>query len=259
MQPEILTEQRADLASGARGSPKRCGDRLRDRDRAGVGQRAVVEAGAGDDVGDRGRHWRWRAPSDQARRRQSGTVVQRHMRQDQVLLMADADLVEGELLGEVGDGLHLLAGGVARDAADRLQRDRQRGVAGHPVRVEVLRDPAGKAGSAAFAASRARSSPAAAASAAGRNRPRCGDLLGRHGVEEPPFETRELLLDVGESSSAGLVDEDLDARLVLVVAPAVAVVDAHDRFEIGEQVSPGQELADEPCRSSACGRGRRRR
>ena len=28
------------------------GDALRDRDRAGVGERAVVEAGAGDDVGD---------------------------------------------------------------------------------------------------------------------------------------------------------------------------------------------------------------
>ena len=45
-------------------------------------------------------------------------------------------------------------------------------------------------------------------------------------------------------SDAGLVDEDLDARLVLVVAAAVQVVDAQDRLEIGEQILLGQEVAD---------------
>ena len=43
----------------------------------------------------------------------------------------------------------------------------------------------------------------------------------------------DLSLDVFESF---LVDEDLDARLVLVVAPPIAVVDAQDALEIGEQV-----------------------
>ena len=38
----------------------------------------------------------------------------RHMRQDQVLLMADADLVEGVFLGEIGDRFHLAVAGVAR-------------------------------------------------------------------------------------------------------------------------------------------------
>ena len=38
--------------------------------------------------------------------------------------------------------------------------------------------------------------------------------------------------------------QDLDAGLVDVVAPAVAVVDAQDRVEIGEQVPRGQEFVD---------------
>ena len=53
--------------------------------------------------------------------------------------------------------------------------------------------------------------------------------LGGHRVDE--------LLPLG-------LDEDLDARLVEVVAPAVAVVDAHDRLDEDEDLLPGQELAD---------------
>ena len=51
MQPEILIFSCADVLL-----PKRVGealgDSLGDRDRAGGGERAIVEAGAGDDVGD---------------------------------------------------------------------------------------------------------------------------------------------------------------------------------------------------------------
>ena len=43
--------------------------------------------------------------------------------------------------------------------------------------------------------------------------------------------------------------EDLDARLVFVVAPAEAVIDPQDRLEIGEQIGARQKgahgLADE--------------
>ena len=38
--------------------------------------------------------------------------------------------------------------------------------------------------------------------------------------------------------------QDLDARLVDVVAPAMAVVDPQDRFEVGEQIRPRQKVAD---------------
>ena len=53
----------------------------------------------------------------------------------------------------------------------------------------------------------------------------------------------ELGLDrVDELLPLGL-DEDLDPRLVHVVAPAVAVVDADDRLDEDEDLLPGQELA----------------
>src|SRR5205085_5716043 len=41
------------------------------------------------------------------------------------------------------------------------------------------------------------------------------------------------------------LDEDLDPRLVRVVAPAVAVVDADDRLDEDEDLLPRQELADD--------------
>ena len=63
------------------------------------------------------------------------------MRQDQVLLVADADLVEGVFLGDVGDRLHLAVAGVARRFADALQRDRHRGIVGMAVGDDVLVEP----------------------------------------------------------------------------------------------------------------------
>ena len=49
-------------------------------------------------------------------------------------------------------------------------------------------------------------------------------------------------VDGAEAVDAALLDEDLDPRLVNVVAPAVPVVDAQDRLEVREQMGPGQEL-----------------
>ena len=54
----------------------------------------------------------------------------------------DAHLVEGIALGEVGDRVHLVGGGVAGHAADRLQRDGDDGVARLLVRMRVARHPA---------------------------------------------------------------------------------------------------------------------
>ncbi|MNY68766.1 hypothetical protein D3C86_2065880 [compost metagenome] len=64
------------------------------------------------------------------------------MRQDQVLLVADTDLVEGILLGDVCNSLHLRVGRVPRNAADRLQRDRHHAVVRMLVRLHVLVNPA---------------------------------------------------------------------------------------------------------------------
>src|SRR5688572_26559044 len=42
-----------------------------------------------------------------------------------------------------------------------------------------------------------------------------------------------------------LLHQDLDARLVLVVAASITVVDPQNRVEVSEQVSPWQELSDD--------------
>ena len=49
---------------------------------------------------------------------------------------------------------------------------------------------------------------------------------------------------LAEALHAVFLHHELDARLVDVVAAAVAVVGAQHRFEVGEQMLPGQELAD---------------
>ncbi len=78
-------------------------------------------------------------------------------------------------------------------------------------------------------------------------------------VSTPPLTSAILGLDLfADLVDAGLVDQDLDARLVLVVAAAVAVVDAQDALEIGEQMLVLARTAGSAWRSSACGPGRRR-
>src|SRR5438105_7398155 len=49
---------------------------------------------------------------------------------------------------------------------------------------------------------------------------------------------------LAEPVDTALLEYDLDARLVDVVAPAVAIVDAQDSVEIGEQMLPGEKFAD---------------
>ena len=48
----------------------------------------------------------------------------------------------------------------------------------------------------------------------------------------------------GEGLRAELVHQDLDARLVDVVAPAELVVDAQDRLDVAQQIALGQERLD---------------
>jgi hypothetical protein len=64
------------------------------------------------------------------------------MRQRQVLFMADADFAEGVFVGEIGQRIHLVGGGVAGRTADRLQRDRDDGIALHLVGRDRVLAPA---------------------------------------------------------------------------------------------------------------------
>ncbi len=119
--------QLADLV-GAGAFAEPFGDALRDRNGARRSKRAIVEAGAGDDVGHEtrvgGGETQGREPVEQQRQ-----IVERDMRQDQVLLMRDPDLVLRIGFGEIGDGLHLFGAGVAGNAANGLEGNRHDSIA----------------------------------------------------------------------------------------------------------------------------------
>ena len=84
-------------------------DRLGDRDRLRVGERAEVAARAADDVGQeadvRRREPERLAASSTAR---AGPICSTSAK-TQVLLVRDADFAEAVAVGEVGDRIHLLA------------------------------------------------------------------------------------------------------------------------------------------------------
>src|SRR5207302_3393654 len=59
------------------------------------------------------------------------------------------------------------------------------------------------------------------------------------------LDARPFLLDLAaDLVGARLVDEDLDARLELVVAPAEQVVDAQNRLDVRKEIVLRQEVAD---------------
>jgi hypothetical protein len=61
--------------------------------------------------------------------------------------------------------------------------------------------------------------------------------LGQRRLDVLRQEVRELFLHLtAVFGQTQFVDQDLDARLVLVVAAAIAVVDAQAGFRIGDQV-----------------------
>ncbi len=99
MQPEILILS-SPISFCRSGAANFLGNLLRDRDRAGIGQGAEIEARAADHVGNGAR-----IALGQTRPHQrvidGAQVRQRHMRQHQVLLVRHPQLVEGIALGEV--------------------------------------------------------------------------------------------------------------------------------------------------------------
>ena len=167
------------------------------------------------------------------------------MRQREILLVADADFAKAVAIREIGDGIHLPRRGVAGRLAFRLERERHDGVA----RELVVGDRVVQ--------------PEAEALVLGAGFPQLGRIvvqqfivriakprgdLGDHGG----IERQRAVLDrlpflfhlAGEFFRAELMHEDLDARLVDIVAPAVLIVGAQDRLDVAEQIALRQERLD---------------
>ena len=107
-------------AAGAIEILEALGDLLRDRDRARVGEAAVVEAGAGDDVGDKSDIGRGDADLIE-RAPQCGKIPLRHVGKNQVLFMRHANLAMAVTIGEVGGRVHLRRRSVTGRATHRLE------------------------------------------------------------------------------------------------------------------------------------------
>ena len=156
------------------------------------------------------------------------------MRQRQVLLVADADFAEGIFVGEIGDRIHLVGGGIAGRAADRLQRQRHDRIALHLVRGHRVLAPALEQRIVRGLLQLVRHVRQLLVGRIGEART---DFLD-HGIVERQRAVAHLLpllLDLArELLDAEFVHQDLDARLVDVVAAAVLVVDAQDRLDIAQ-------------------------
>ncbi len=220
------------------------GDLLRDRDGACIGERAVVQAGTGNDIGDETGIGGCKACALERSidRLQIGKC---DMRQDDILLMADADFIEGIFCRDIRDNIHLPVGCIARNAADRLQRDRHHAVVGVLVWLDVLIHPPREV--------RVRLLPARKAFPAFRTvlqlrRRKVGGDRSDIRVGKFQFavlQVNELRLDLPRQFfRTCFMHEDLDARLVLVVATTMKVVHAHDGGGVGQKVLFWQEVAD---------------
>src|SRR5690606_4064980 len=120
-------------------------DLLRDRNRSCVGKGAIIEPGAGDNVGHKV-EVRVREPCIAQRFPNRVKINLADVRQDKILRMRRADIVKTVPLGEVGDDLHLFGGDVAADASDRLQADIRDRISRRLVRDHLLIDPDRKIG-----------------------------------------------------------------------------------------------------------------
>src|SRR6266849_3643211 len=215
------------------------------RDRLGVGERAEVASRAADDVSEQADIGRGESqfPYLLPQRVQIGQL---HVGKDQVLLVGYAQLAERIAVGEVGDFFHLLDGDIAGRHSGLLQGQRHCGITRFLVRMDVALVPVRE---------RPLGRKRSFESGIGRRQPQvararkpafdAGDLLGneRRGAI---LQVRPFGLDfLAESLGAALLHQDLDARLVDVVAAAVAVVDPQDGLDVSEQMPPGQKFADD--------------
>src|SRR6266436_1014432 len=115
-------------------------DLLRHPERAGIGERAEIQAGAGDHVRERAdvRHGQLVA------RELEPHLVQltlAHVREEQVLIVGGADEAEAHALGERRDRLHLLRAHVPRVLSVGLERHEHRAIPAHAVRTGVVAIP----------------------------------------------------------------------------------------------------------------------
>ena len=167
-----------------------------------------------------------------------------YMRQDHVLLMADAQLVMAKALRQFCQHPHLRRCGIAWRCAMSFERDGDDRVLFALMGVQVGVGPSAKhrIAGARFFKNRG---------AAFFQKRRCelrGDFIeqslihaGKAGFEY----CKTLLHQRSDFLKPVLVHRDLDPRFIFVVAPPEQVVDADDGFQIGQQILARNEIGDD--------------
>ncbi len=167
------------------------------------------------------------------------------MRQNQILLMADADFIERIGLGNIRHQFHLLRTCIARDPADGFQRNRDNGI----IRVLVWRNIAlGPCRKICIGFLRDR-----------QNFPSFGTLrqirhpeitFNRINIALRQFQitvTDLFPLSINllhQRLNTGFMNEDFDACLIFVIAASIEIIDADDSRHIGQHILKRQEIAD---------------
>ena len=170
-------------------------------------------------------------------------IIQLHMRQNDVLFMADAQFTGAIKICRIGQKAHLRCSCIARHTADRLGGDRHDCIATGLVRRQIGR---GKAREFRITC------PFCLEYRRARGRVKFGrGKIGRYtgkffrvGIGARAVEGGKFSFNIGfDLLQAGLMHQNLDARLIFIVTAAIAVIDAQNGGEIGQQVFAGQEVA----------------
>ncbi len=160
--------------------------------------------------------------------------------------MIHANLAEAVAVREIRDRVHRLGRDVARHAARRLERHVDDRVARHFVRDHVAPDPAVEA-AVRFAQSwRARPcGPRASRTRGGAKYASMRATSSSGTLSTPSFVCSHSWSTSSRNlSMPSWLHDDLDPRLVNVVAAAVHVVHAQDRLDVRQQVLRREPLAD---------------
>ena len=167
------------------------------------------------------------------------------MGQDQVLLIGGPQFVEAVAFGQVGDRVHLVGRDVARHPADRLQRHHHRGIARLPVTPHIVpRKPRkvriGQQG--------ALERSAGLGQILERRRGEIGlDPLGLVLGDPQVFQAQGGVVFVhllAEGLQPDRGDQDLDPRLMDIVAPSQEVPRPQYGGQIGQQVRSRNRRGD---------------
>ena len=159
------------------------------------------------------------------------------MGQDQILLIGGAQFVEGVSLGQIRHRVHLIRRDVARHAPDRLQRHHHRGIARLPVPPHIVPR---KPGEVRIGQQGAVERGTDLGQVLERRRGEIGlDPLGLVFRDPQIFVAQGGVMLVhllAEGLQPHRSDQDLDPRLMDIVAPPQQVPGPQDGGQIGQQV-----------------------